>query len=350
MILEKLKSVGRKLNSHRRGIAIVLALLAVVIAIGAVQASGPLNFMQPNGKGMWGMPSRPWWPMAPVPKIHIVAVEKNSTVTILTENFPEDEDFVVTMGYIYTRGIDGIEVDTFNSGNGDPQELTFTIPQELIDEFRISIRAQTGHEFPQFPYYAFNWFYNNSTNGSANGAPTEVAVEGEAGTGGEEEAVEQTAMAAEVEEEEPIPAFEICEVGKNEFVLVGTSDFPAEKLFTVKMGVMPESPKMEPYYDGQMKPRNDMGMGMHGKPPHPMPPMYPPGKEKPMPPKKIWIPYFEAGTFETGQGGELSESFQIPAELTGAYRITILMYSDDAYPYYSYNWFYNNDAVVECVD
>jgi hypothetical protein len=89
-------------------------------------------------------------------------------------------------------------------------------------------------------------------------------------------------------------------------------------------------------------------MGKHGKPPHPMPPMVPPGKEMKMEPPKIWIPYYEAGTFETLEGGELTEQFDIPSALNGAYRISIMMYSDDTYPYYSYNWFYNNDAEGYC--
>ena len=93
----------------------------------------------------------------------------------------------------------------------------------------------------------------------------------------------------------------------------------------------------------------EMGMPMPqqgSKPMYPMPPMYPPGKDQSMQPSKIWIPYYEAGTFATGDGGELYIGFDIPTELTGAYRISIMMYSDDTYPYSSYNWFYNNDATV----
>ena len=34
------------------------------------------------------------------------------------------------------------------------------------------------------------------------------------------------------------------------------------------------------------------------------------------------------------------------AELAGAYKLSIMMYSDDTYPYYAYNYFFNNDASV----
>jgi hypothetical protein len=355
MLKEKLDLFVNKLKSFRHWSAVIIAVLVLIIAIGAVQASSPVRTLQSPTKGGWEMPSRPWWPMAPVPMIHIVAVEKNASVTIKTENFPESEDFTITMGYIYTRGKDGIIVDEFNSDTGEPQELTFEIPEDLHDQYRVAIRAQTDHTFP---YYAFNWFFNNSTDGaSTNGAQvesteagTESSVE-EAETSEETtEAIEQTAIDPQmIAVNEEVPSFEICEVKKNEAVIIVTSDFPEEKLFTVKMGVMPNYPNAENDYDGRMKPRDDMAMGgMHGKPPHPMPPMYPTDKDKPMKPTKIWIPYYEAGIFESGDGGELTEGFQIPSPLIGAYRISIMMYTDDEYPYYSYNWFYNNDADPSC--
>ena len=433
MFMKALKRTGQKMKSFRFGSAIVFSFLVLVVMIGVVQASGPMRPPHPPAGGMWEMPSRPWWPMAPVPEIHIIAVEKNVSVTFETENFPEDEDFTVTMGYMYTRGKDGYVVRTFNSGDGESQELTFDVPPELLDEYRIAIRAQTDHTFP---YYAFNWFYNNSTNGdAANGASDPVADEtatSESDTGDADEAetteetaaeqtaatVEQTALIPvevnEVEEEEEVPSFKICLVEKDVWVEFDTSDFPADKLFTVKMGVMPNYPEPDPYYHGKMMPmpygEMDMGMPMPPQgememgmpmppqsgmemgmpmppqggmemgmpmppqggmemgmpmPPQgevemgmpmpqqggmemgmPMPPMYPPGKDQSMQPSKIWIPYYEAGTFETGDGGNLKLGFEIPAELAGAYRISIMMYSDDTYPYSSYNWFYNNDASV----
>jgi len=361
MILNSLKWTGRKIKSNRFRSATLFAFLALSVLIGAVQASGPMKPPHPPGRGMWEIRSRPWWPMAPVPKIHIIAVAENETVTFEIEDFPEDKVFDVTLGYIYSRGKNGYPVGSFNSSDV-ADDFTFTIPQELVDEYRISIRAQTDDTFP---YYAFNWFYNNSTNGVAsNGtstASTEETSVSETGTGGVEEAQtnegaassggEQTVIAAvEVAELEEVPSFEICQVEQNESVGFEIGNFPADKVFTVKMGVMPNYEKMEPYHNGRMMPKNEMNWGMpmpqHGQPQHPTPPMYPPEMEKPMKPPKIWIPYYEAGTFETVENGNTFYTLDIPSELTGAYRISMMMHSDDTYPYYAYNWFYNNDATV----
>lgn len=351
MFKDKFDLFVSKLRAFHHWPAVIIALLVLIVAIGVVQASSPDRSFQPPHRGGWEMPSRPWWPAAPVPMIHIIAVEENVSVTIETENMPENEEFMVTMGFIYTRGKDGVLVGGFNSGDGSSQEHTFKIPEALHDQYRIAIRAQTDH---LFPYYAFNWFYNNSTNDIDENDPVAAT------TGDEADSADETGPAIEVmqplleenngDDIDIVPSFVICKVAQNDSVGILTSDFPEAKLFTVKMGIMPDYPQAEHDYDGKMKPRNDMDMGgMHGKPPHPMPPMSPPGKKMPMEPTKIWIPYYEAGTFESGEGGQLSQAFAIPSELTGAYRISIMMYSDDAYPFYSYNWFYNNDAVVECV-
>ena len=78
-------------------------------------------------------------------------------------------------------------------------------------------------------------------------------------------------------------------------------------------------------------------------PSYPTPPQ---GMDKKMYPPMTWIPYYEAGTLDSGDGGEIEETFDIPEELAGAYRISIMMRTDHAFPYYAYNWFYNNDASV----
>jgi hypothetical protein len=95
-----------------------------------------------------------------------------------------------------------------------------------------------------------------------------------------------------------------------------------------------------------MKSQMNMSMSGGGSPQHPMPPMSPKEMGKPMTPPLNWIPYYEAGNFKTGEGGAFEETFGIPEELTGAYRISIVMRTDHDFPYFSYNWFYNNDADV----
>ena len=92
------------------------------------------------------------------PYFFITAVEKDTTVSIKAYNLPEDTDFTVLMGKMWTMGINGIEVNTLNSGEGGTLEATFAIPAELAGEQRIAIRLQGE------VYYAYNWFWNNPTN------------------------------------------------------------------------------------------------------------------------------------------------------------------------------------------
>jgi hypothetical protein len=71
----------------------------------------------------------------------------------------------------------------------------------------------------------------------------------------------------------------------------------------------------------------------------------PPSKQMPDKPPMQWIPYYDAGSFILEEGDDYV-SFDIPSALNGAYRVSILVRTEHAYPYYAYNWFYNNDAVV----
>jgi len=92
------------------------------------------------------------------PYFFITAVEKDTTVSFKAYNLPKDTDFAVLMGKMWTMGINGIEVTTLNSGEGGTLEATFAIPAELAGEQRIAIRLQGE------VYYAYNWFWNNTTN------------------------------------------------------------------------------------------------------------------------------------------------------------------------------------------
>jgi uncharacterized surface protein with fasciclin (FAS1) repeats len=185
------------------------------------------------------------------------------------------------------------------------------------------------------------------------------------------------------EEEDLVPSFEICTVVQNETVAVVTADFPEDEEFNVTMGPvlvytpmkpkygpmpMPEQmsvypPMVEPYpmgpNMGSMGPNmGSMGPNMGSMGPN-MDSMYmgpPKGGMamgmgygdmwgKPMPPK-VYVPfYYEVDSF-TAEDGTMELEFEIPSELAGYYRIQIMMRTEHQYPYYSYNWFYNNDAEV----
>ncbi len=165
MFSKSLKRMLQGMKSSRFKYAVVFSLLVLVLVFSAAQANGPMrppHPPMPPHNMMWGMKMpkwRPWVPMQPVPKIKIIAVVEDLGVVIQTQDFPKNQDFTVTMGRMYTRGINGFEVGSFNSGDGSSQYLVFFTPEELYGQRRISIRAQTAH---RYPYYAFNWFYNTT--------------------------------------------------------------------------------------------------------------------------------------------------------------------------------------------
>jgi LysM repeat protein len=107
----------------------------------------------PAGSGTGGYS---WWG---IPTIWVKKVVKDTSVTIVTNNFPPNVQFDVLMGAYGTKAIGGYAVANFNSGAGGVMELTFNIPAQLAGSYRIAIRTQnlaTG-------FYSYNWFYNNTT-------------------------------------------------------------------------------------------------------------------------------------------------------------------------------------------
>ncbi len=92
------------------------------------------------------------------PSFSIIAVVKDSKVTIKTYNLPKDTDFKVAMGYYGTLALGGTAVATTSSGDGGSKEFTFDIPDGLKGLDRIAIRMDSTSS----PYYAYNWFWNNN--------------------------------------------------------------------------------------------------------------------------------------------------------------------------------------------
>ncbi len=99
-------------------------------------------------------------PVAPapgfvVPTFLVIAVTRNTTITIQTANFPANETFNVTMGYIGTAGVGGHPAGTVESGAGGVFTATIAIPAELADVGQIAVRLQSASG-----YYSYAWFYN----------------------------------------------------------------------------------------------------------------------------------------------------------------------------------------------
>lgn len=198
-----------------------------------------------------------------IPTFSIVDVVEDTTVTVQTNNFPPNKDFVVTMGAMGTKGVGGTVVDTTNSGAGGTFTATYNIPAGLHGSGQIAIRFQDNAS----GYYAYNWFVN-----SAAAAPP--ALPGYSG----------------------IPTISIIGVEKDNWVAIQTHNFPAGMTFTVRMG-----------------PMGSKGVGGT-----------------------------VVGTVDSGVGGSFTVTFNIPAGLQGSGQISIRL--DSGQGYYSFNWFYNNDA------
>lgn len=142
----------------------------------------------------------------PTPYFMIVSVQKDKSVTIKTYQFPAQDNFKVLMGPYGTQGKNGIKVGNYSSGNGQSKTVTYPIPAELKGSYKIAIRLQstTGSGF-----FAYNWFYNNTAQGSTDGGSSSSQ-----GT----------------------PYFNIKSVVKNDKVSIVGYKYPANTKFTVYMG------------------------------------------------------------------------------------------------------------------
>jgi hypothetical protein len=243
------------------------------LALIAIRMDSPLgyyayNWFYNNSTGVVApTPATPVY--TGIPTFSIKAVVQDESVTILTNNFPADETFTVRMGAYGTKGINGIVIGTTESGTGGAFEATYTIPEALKGSYRIAIRMDSPNG-----YYAYNWFYNNST------AETEVTPEPE--------------ITPTVPVYTGIPTFSIKAVVEDGTVTILTNNFPVDETFTVRMGLY--------------------------------------GTKA--------IGGIVVATTESGVGGVFEATYTIPDDLKGLYRIAIRMDSPNGF--YAYNWFYNN--------
>jgi hypothetical protein len=147
------------------------------------------------------------------PTFSIVSVVMDQSVTIHTDNFPPNDTFSVTMGKFGTKGIDGLVVESTISGSGGSFEVTYNIHSEMKGLSRIAIRLQS----PTTGYFAYNWFYNNTTTATPTPQPTPTATPTPPGYSG-------------------FPTFSISAVAKDNTITIQGVNFPANDSFTVLMG------------------------------------------------------------------------------------------------------------------
>jgi hypothetical protein len=148
-----------------------------------------------------------------VPTFSITGVVTDSQVTIQTSNFPANLLFDVRMGYFGNAGINGTLVTTTNSGAGGAFAATYDIPASMKGQYKIAIRLEN----PATGYYAYNWFYNN-TSGSTGGTGGPYVTPATGYTG--------------------YPSFSIISVIKDSQVTIQAYNFPANTSFNVRMGDM----------------------------------------------------------------------------------------------------------------
>ena len=218
----------------------------------------------------------------PIPVFSITAVEKDSLVTIRTENFPANQTFVVRIGNFGTLGAGGTEVATTFSGTGGTFTASYTIPTALKGQDRLAIRmdATSGG------YYSYNWFWNKTDQVSVTPTPTPTPTVNPT-TSPTTTATPTPAVA--------IPIFTIEDVVKDRTVTIKTANFPANKTFTARMGKYGT-------------------LGIDG---------------------------VVVGTTNSGEGGIFTMTYTIPTELLGEARIHLRLEATTG-GYYSYNWFWNS--------
>ncbi|MGD0003522.1 MAG: hypothetical protein ABSE06_04760 [Anaerolineaceae bacterium] len=221
-----------------------------------------------------------------IPTFYIVDVNRDDNVTLGTRNFPAGQTFTVRMGKYGTLGIGGIEVGTFDSGDGGNFDKSFDIPDALKGQARIAIRADSSQGF-----FAFNWFWNNSVSvekkkSTSNGEPSENNSSND----------ENNTSTPEIVVFHGIPTFSISSVSSNDTVTVVTSNFPSGQTFTVRMGAY-----------------GTMALGG-----------------------------MEVATTDSGNGGSFTATYNIPDALKGSQRIAIRM--DSPQGFFAFNWFWNNNT------
>jgi hypothetical protein len=314
-----------------------------------------------------------------IPTFSILSVDKNVSVTITTYNFPAGDTYTVTMGPYGTQGIGGVVVGTTNSGSGGSFTVTYSIPSSLSGSYRIAIRLQS----PTTGYYAYNWFYNDTTGNASTSVPgysgypyffiaavvrdTSVTINasnfpasdtfrvlmgpyGTLGVGGTQVATQSTGSGGSFTATYPVPA---SLAGSYKIAIrleSTTSGYYAYNWFynntagnTGSPGPTPTpGPTAIPGYSGYpyfkiSAVTRDVSVTINAS-------NFPPNDSF----RVLMGPYgsygiggYQVATQNTDGGGSFSASYSIPAALAGSYQIAIRLESTTT-GYYAYNWFYNN--------
>jgi hypothetical protein len=229
-----------------------------------------------------------------VPTFTIIDVNRDENVTFQTHNFPANQSFTVRMGRFGTLGIGGIEVGTFNSGDGGSFDKSFSVPDSLKGQTRIAIRADSSQGF-----FAFNWFWNNTVTVEKqdNTSSTDKNSDNNSSNNDNSSNTDETKTTTpEVVVFHGIPTFSISAVSRDNTVTIVTNNFPAGQTFTVRMGA-------------------------YGT---------------------LAVGGVEVATTDSGDGGSFTTTYNVPDTLKGSQRIAIRM--DSPQGFFAFNWFWNNST------
>jgi hypothetical protein len=226
-----------------------------------------------------------------VPTFTITDVTRDENVTFQTHNFPSNQTFTVRMGRFGTLGIGGIEVGSFNSGDGGSFFKSFVVPDSLKGQQRIAIRADSSQGF-----FAFNWFWNNTVtvekkDDTSNNDKSENSSNNDESSSNNDD---NNTTTPEVVAFHGIPTFSISAVSRDDTVTIVTNNFPAGQTFTVRMGAF----------------------------------------------GTLAVGGTEVATTDSGDGGSFTATYNVPDSLKGSQRIAIRM--DSPQGFFAFNWFWNN--------
>jgi hypothetical protein len=112
------------------------------------------------GTGTAGTTTTSGWTLAAGthPYTSVVGVVQDTSVTIQGTNFTTNDSYTVRMGPVGSQGVGGIVVGSYSTGASSSFTASFNIPPSLAGSSRIAIRFESDNT----PYYAFDWFSNNT--------------------------------------------------------------------------------------------------------------------------------------------------------------------------------------------
>ncbi len=159
----------------------------------------------------WGYPPKG---AGTTPSTTVTNVTEGTDVTVNGTNFTTDDTYNVYIGKYGTKGKGGTKVATQDTNANGKFEDTYDIPAALKDEAKLAIRFES----PSSGYYAYDWFYNDTSGDFGTGGPT-------------------SSWGYPPKGANTIPSITITEIDKNNTVKIKGTNFTTNDTYKVYMGV-----------------------------------------------------------------------------------------------------------------